>query len=150
MIIKLATQVVWEAVVLPAVRFTIGYAPMITGVVVAKEVSIKYFIVAMTQYNIFAEWVGCYIPAILLTSLMFGVMASNVKKVHPIAMALMLITSLVIMKFGVSEMQVSFFYGDPPTLIDSLLASVSAVVSVYCVALMVQRAWADFLPKRKR
>lgn len=148
--IRLVTELVWETVVLPTIRFIIGYAPMIISVIIAKEVSIQYFITAMVQYRIFAEWVGWYIPAILIASLVFGVMASSVKKVHPIAMALMLISSLVIMKFGVSEMQVSFFYGDPPMLIDSLLASVSAVVSVYCVALMVQRAWADFLPKRKR
>lgn len=148
--IKEVSKVIWETLILPTIRFIIGYAPMIAGVIAAKKVTIQYFIFSMAQYSIFKEWVGWYIPSILIITIAFIVMASKANKIHPVGMVLMLVIFLITMGFGVSEMRISFFYGDPPTLIDSLLASVSAVASVYCVALMVQRAWADFLPKRKR
>lgn len=147
--VKLFAQLIWEAAILPVIRFIIGYLPMIVGVFVTMEDTIKYFITSMVQYGLL-EWLVWYIPAILIVSLTFGVMASNVKKIHPIGMALILISSLIGMKWGVSEMQISFFYGDPPMLMDALSASIFAVVSVYCIALMVQKAWVDFLPKRKR
>lgn len=148
--IKLTAQLVWEVAVLPTIRFIIGYAPMIAGIVAAMELSVKSFIISMMQCTIFDEWLGWYITTTLLVTLAFGVMATNVRKIHSIGMALILISSLIGMKWGVSEMQISFFYGDPPMLMDALSASIFAVVSVYCIALMVQKAWVDFLPKRKR
>lgn len=148
--IKLTAQLVWEVAVLPTIRFVIGYAPMLAGVVASMELSVKSFIISMMQYTIFDEWLGWYITTTLLVTLAFGVMATNVRKIHSIGMALILISSLIGMKWGVSEMQISFFYGDPPMLMDALSASIFAVVSVYCIALMVQKAWVDFLPKRKK
>lgn len=147
--VKLFAQLIWEAAILPVIRFIIGYLPMIVGVFVTMEDTIKYFITSMVQYGLL-EWLVWYIPAILIVSLTFGVMASNVKKIHPIAMAMMLITSLFIMNIGASGIKLSLFYNETPTALDAVTASVSAVVSFYCIALMCQRAWVDFLPKRKR
>ena len=149
MVIKLVAQLIWEAVILPVIRFIIGYLPMIVGVFVTMEDTIKYFITSMVQYGLL-EWLVWYIPAVLLVSLTFGVMASNVKKIHPIAMAAMLIAALFIMNIGASGIKLSLFYDETPTAIDTITASVSAVVSFYCIALMCQRAWVEILPKRKK
>ena len=148
MVIKLVAQLVWEAVILPVIRFIIGYLPMIVGVFVTMEDTIKYFLSSMVQYGLL-EWLVWYIPAVLLVSLTFGVMASNVKKIHPIAMAAMLIAALFIMNIGASGIKLSLFYNETPTALDAITASVSAVVSFYCIALMCQRAWVEILPKRK-
>lgn len=149
MVIKLVAQLIWEAVVLPTIRFIIGYIPMIVGVFVAMEDTVKYFLSSMVQYGLL-EWLVWYIPAILIVSLTFGVMASNVKKIHPIAMAAMLIAALFIMNIGASGIKLSLFYNETPTALDAVTASVSAVVSFYCIALMCQRAWVEILPKRKK
>ena len=149
MIIKLATQVVWEAAVLPAIRFTIGYMPMILGVEVAKDVTIQYFVTSMARYDIlFIDWLAWYIPAILVMSLAFGVATKS--RIHPAGMVLMLVSSLVLCSWGVSEMQISMYFSGTPTIFEALVSSVSAVASVYCIALMAQRSWANILPKRKR
>ena len=147
--VKLFAQLIWEAAILPCIRFIIRYIPMIIGVFVTMEDTIKYFITSMVQYGLL-EWLVWYIPAILLCSLAFGVMASNVKKIHPIAMAMMLIASLFIMNIGASGIKLSLFYNETPTALDAVTASVSAVVSFYCIALMLQRAWVEVLPKRKK
>lgn len=149
MVIKLIGQLIWEAAILPTIRFIIGYLPMIVGVFIAMEDTIKYFLSSMVQYGLL-EWLVWYIPAILIVSLTFGVMASNVKKIHPIAMAMMLIAALLIMNIGASGIKVSLFYNETPTALDAVTASVSAVVSFYCIALMCQRAWVEILPKRKK
>ena len=149
MVIKLVAQLIWEAVILPVIRFIIGYLPMIVGVFVTMEDTIKYFLSSMVQYGLL-EWLVWYIPAVLLVSLTFGVMASNVKKIHPIAMAAMLIAALFIMNIGASGIKLSLFYNETPTALDAVTASVSAVVSFYCIALMCQRAWVEILPKRKK
>ena len=146
--VKLFAQLIWEAVILPVIRFIIGYLPMIVGVFVTMEDTIKYFLSSMVQYGLL-EWLVWYIPAVLLVSLTFGVMASNVKKIHPIAMAAMLIAALFIMNIGASGIKLSLFYNETPTSLDAITASVSAVVSFYCIALMCQRAWVEILPKRK-
>lgn len=148
--IKLAAQLVWEVAVLPTIRFIIGYAPMIVSVIIAKEVSIQYFVFSMAQYSIFEEWLGLYIPAILIITIAFTVMATKVIKIHPVGIVLMLMVFLLLMKMGVSEMQISMYFSGAPTIFESLVTSVTAVASVYCVALMIQRAWMRFLPKRKR
>ena len=147
--VKLFAQLIWEAVILPVIRFIIGYLPMIVGVFVTMEDTIKYFLSSMVQYGLL-EWLVWYIPAVLLVSLTFGVMASNVKKIHPIAMAAMLIAALFIMNIGASGIKLSLFYNETPTALDAITASVSAVVSFYCIALMCQRAWVEILPKRKQ
>ena len=147
--VKLFAQLIWEAVVLPCIRFIIGYIPMIVGVFVAMEDTIKYFVTSMTQYGLL-EWLVWYIPAILIVSLTFGVMASNVKKIHPIAMAAMLITALFVMNLGASGIKMALYFNETPTALDAVTASVSAVVSFYCIALMCQRAWVEILPKRKK
>lgn len=149
MVIKLFAQLVWEAAILPCIRFIIRYIPMIVGVFVTMEDTIKYFITSMVQYGLL-EWLVWYIPAILIVSLTFGVMASNVKKIHPIAMAMMLIASLVVMNIGASGIKLSLFYNETPTALDAVTASVSAVTAFYCIALMCQRAWVEILPKRKQ
>lgn len=148
MVIKLVAQLIWEAVILPVIRFIIGYLPMIVGVFITMEDTIKYFLSSMVQYGLL-EWLVWYIPAVILVSLTFGVMASNVKKIHPIAMAAMLIAALFIMNIGASGIKLSLFYNETPTALDAITASVSAVVSFYCIALMCQRAWVEILPKRK-
>lgn len=149
MVIKLTLQLIWEAAILPVIRFIIGYIPMIVGVFVAMEDTIKYFLSSMVQYGLL-EWLVWYIPAILIVSLTFGVMASNVKKIHPIAMAAMLIASLFVMNIGASGIKLSLFYNETPTALDAVTASVSAVTAFYCIALMCQRAWVEILPKRKK
>ena len=147
--VKFIGKLIWEAVALPCIRFIIGYLPMLAGVFVAMEGTIKYFITSMVKYGLL-EWLVCYIPAILIVSLTFGVMASNVKKIHPIAMTAMLIAALFVMYLGVSGIKLSLFYNETPTSLDTITASVSAVVSFYCIALMCQRAWVEILPKRKK
>lgn len=149
MVIKLTLQLIWEAAILPVIRFIIGYIPMIVGVFVAMEDTIKYFLSSMVQYGLL-EWLVWYIPAILIVSLTFGVMASNVKKIHPIAMAAMLIASLFVMNIGASGIKLSLFYNETPTALDAVTASVSAVTAFYCIALMCQRAWVEILPKHKK
>ena len=148
--IKLTAQLVWEEIVLPTIRFVIGYAPMIAGVAVAKEVTIQYFVTSMARYDIFLDWLAWYIPAILVMSLAFGVMATKSRRIHPVGIVLMLVAFLLLLKMGVSEMQISMYFSGTPTIFESLVTSVSAVASVYCIALMVQRAWANILPKRKK
>ena len=148
--IKLTAQLVLEAVLLPAIRFVIGYLPMLAGVIIAKEVSIQYFIFSMAQYSIFEEWLGWYIPAILIATIAFTVMTTKANKIHPAGMILMLLAFLLLLKMGVSEMQISMYFSGTPTIFESLVTSVSAVASVYCIALMAQRAWGNILPKRKR
>lgn len=147
--VKLFVQLIWEAAILPVIRFIIGYIPMIVGVFVAMEDTVKYFITSMVQYGLL-EWLVWYIPAILVVSLTFGVMASNVKKIHPIAMAAMLLAALFVMNLGASGIKLSLFYNETPTAIDAVTASVSAVTAFYCIALMCQRAWVEILPKRKK
>lgn len=147
--VKLFAQLLWEAVVLPTIRFIIGYIPMIVGVFVTMEDTVKYFLSSMVQYGLL-EWLVWYIPAILIISLTFGVMASNVKKIHPIAMAAMLIAALFVMNLGASGIKLSLFYNETPTALDAVTASVSAVTAFYCIALMCQRAWVEILPKRKK
>lgn len=149
MVIKLTLQLIWEAAILPAIRFIIGYIPMIAGVFVAMEDTIKFFLSSMVQYGLL-EWLVWYIPAILLVSLTFGVMASNVKKIHPIMMVIMLIAALFVMNIGASGIKMSLYFNETPTSLDAITASVSAVVSFYCIALMLQRAWVEILPKRKK
>lgn len=147
--VKLFAQLIWEAAILPVIRFIIGYLPMIVGVFVTMEDTIKYFLSSMVQYGLL-EWLVWYIPAVLLVSLTFGVMASNVKKIHPIAMAAMLISALFVMNLGASGIKLSLFYNETPTSLDAITASVSAVTAFYCIALMCQRAWVEILPKRKK
>lgn len=147
--VKLFAQLIWEAAILPCIRFIIRYIPMIVGVFVAMEGTIRYFLSSMVQYGLL-EWLVWYIPSILIVSLTFGVMASNVKKIHPIAMAAMLIAALFVMNLGASGIKLSLFYNETPTALDAVTASVSAVVSFYCIALMCQRAWVEILPKRKK
>ena len=147
--VKLFAQLIWEAAILPVIRFIIGYIPMIVGVFVAMEDTVKYFIASMVQYGLL-EWLVWYIPSILIVSLTFGVMASNVKKIHPIAMAAMLLLALFVMNLGASGIKLSLFYNETPTALDAVTASVSAVTAFYCIALMCQRAWVEILPKRKK
>lgn len=147
--VKLVVEAIWEAVVLPCIRFIIGYLPMLAGVFVAKEATIKYFVTSMMQYSIFEEWLGWYIPAILIATIAFTVMATKASKIHSAVMVLLLMVFLIAMKIGVSEMQISLCFNGIPTVIESLFTSVTAVSSVYCVALIIQRAWMG-LPKRKR
>ena len=148
--IKLTAQLVWEVAILPAIRFIIGYAPMIAGIVASMELSVKSFIISMMQYTIFAEWLGLYITTTLLITLAFGVMATKSRRIHPVGMVLILVAFLLLLKMGVSEMQISMYFSGAPTIFESLVTSVSAVASVYCIALMAQRAWVNILPKRKR
>lgn len=148
--IKEVLQVIWEAVLLPTIRFIIGYAPMIVSVFIAKKVSIHYFIISMAQYSIFKEWVSWYIPAILIATIVFTVMATKASKIHSAVMFLLLMVFLIAMKMGVSEMQISLYFNGTPTVFESLFTSATAVSSVYCVALIIQRAWVGFLPKRRK
>ena len=149
MIIKLATQVVWEAAVLPAIRFTIGYMPMILGSIAIMKLSTKYWLTFMIEKQLL-EWFDWYIPTILVLTLAFGGLAQNARKIHPAGMLLMLISSLVIMQLGVTGMQISLYLNKIPNLLDSVLAAVFAVSAIYSVALMIQRAWMGFLPKRRK
>ena len=148
MIIKLATQVVWEAAVLPAIRFTIGYMPMILGSIAIMKLSTKYWLTFMIEKQL--EWFDWYIPTILVLTLAFGVLAQNARKIHPAGMVLMLISSLVIMQLGVTGMQISLYLNKIPDLLDSVLAAVFAISAIYSVALIIQRAWMGFLPKRRK
>ena len=150
MMIKEVLQVIWEAVLLPTIRFIIGYAPMIAGVIAAKKVTIQYFVASMAKYDNFLEWLGLYIPSILIITIAFIVMGTKANKIHPVGMVLMLVVFLITMKIGVSEMQLSLYLSGTPTIFESVFTSVSAVASVYCVALMIQRAWMGFLPKRRK
>ena len=149
MIIKLATQVVWEAAVLPTIRFTIGYLPMILGSIAIMKLSTNYWLTFMIEKQLL-EWFDWYIPTILVLTLAFGVLAQNARKIHPAGMTLMLVSSLVIMQLGVTGMQISLYLNKIPDLLDSVLASTFAVSAIYSVALMVQRAWMGFLPKRRK
>lgn len=149
MIIKLATQVVWEAAVLPAIRFTIGYLPMILGSIAIMKLSTNYWLTFMIEKQLL-EWFDWYIPTILVLTLAFGVLAQNARKIHPAGMVLMLVSSLVIMQLGVTGMQISLYLNKIPDLLDSVLASTFAVSAIYSVALMIQRAWMGFLPKRRK
>lgn len=148
MVIKLTLQLVWEAAILPTIRFIIGYAPFIFGVIAANELSIKYFIANIQDQ--LADFLGWYIPLLLVVSFAFGVMAPRVKKIHPIGMSLMFLGSIFAMRCGVVEMQTAFYHSETPDLSSMLVASVFAVATIYCVSLMMQRVWVDILPRRKR
>lgn len=148
--VKLVVEAIWEAVVLPCIRFIIGYLPMLAGVFVAMEGTIKYFVTSMMQYEIFEEWLGWYMPTILIVTIVFTVMATKASKIHSAVMILLLMVFLIAMKMGVSEMQISLYFDGTPTVFESLFTSVTAVSSVYCVALIIQRAWMGFLPKRRK
>lgn len=147
--IKLVAQLLWEAAVLPAIRFIIGYLPMILGSIAVMKLSTNYWLTFMIEKQLF-EWFDWYIPTILVLTLAFGVLAQNAKKIHPAGMVLMLVSSLVIMQLGVTGMQISLYLNKIPNLLDSVLAAVFAVSAIYSVALMIQRAWMGFLPKRRK
>jgi len=147
--IKLTAQLVWEVAVLPAVRFIIGYAPMILGSVAVVKLSTKYWLAFMIEKNL-AEWLDWYIPAILVLTLAFGVLAQNARKIHPAGLVLMLISSLIIMQLGVTGMQFSLYLNEIPKLLDSVLASIFAVISIYSAAMLIQCAWMEVLPKRRK
>ena len=147
--IKLVAQLLWEAAVLPAIRFIIGYLPMILGSIAVMKLSTNYWLTFMIEKQLF-EWFDWYIPTILVLTLAFGVLAQNARKIHPAGMVLMLVSSLVIMQLGVTGMQISLYLNKIPNLLDSTLAAVFAVSAIYSVALMIQRAWMGFLPKRRK
>lgn len=151
MVIKLIIQLIWEAAILPTLRFIVGYAPFIVGVIAANMLTIKYFIAGMIQSQAaqlpgFLEW---YIPILLIVSFAFGVMATKCKKIHPAGMLFMLLFAIIMMRTGVVDMQMSLYHGRAPVMFSMLSASIFAVVTIYCVSLMLQRAWVDVLPKRK-
>lgn len=151
MVIKLVVQLIWEAAILPTIRFIVGYAPFIVGVNVANMLTIKYFIANMILHQAgqlpeFLEW---YIPILLIASFAFGVMATKCKNIHPVGMLFMLLFSLLMMRLGIADMQASFYRNWTPMLVSMLEASVFAVITIYCLSLMIQRAWVDVLPKRK-
>ena len=146
---KFIGKLIWEAVALPCIRFTIGYLPMILGSVAVVKLSTIYWLTFMIEKNL-AEWLDWYIPAILVLTLAFGVLAQNARKIHPAGLVLMLISSLIIMQLGVTGMQFSLYLNEIPKLLDSVLASIFAVISIYSTAMMIQRAWMGFLPKRRK
>lgn len=147
--IKLATQLLWEAAILPSIRFIIGYLPMLVSIYLVMKLTVNFWLSFIIEKNLLG-WISWYIPAILIITFTFGVLSQNVKRIHPLGMVLMLITSLFIMQFGVSSMQFSLFYNKVPELSESVVAALFAVISIYTVALMAQRVWVGFLPKRKK
>ena len=151
MVIKLTAQLILEAAILPTIRFLIGYLPFIGGVIAANMLTIKYFIANMIsnqagQLPGFLEW---YIPILLVISFGFGVMSTKVKNIHPVGMFFMFLFSLLTMRMGVVDMQVAYYHGYTPMMFSMLEASVFAVVTIYCLTLMIQRVWVETLPRRK-
>lgn len=152
MVIKLTAQLILEAVILPTIRFTIGYLPFICGVVAANMLTIKYFIGNMisNQADQLPEFLEWYIPILLVLSFAFGVMFTRSKKIHPIGMFFMFLGSIIAMRCGVVDMQAAFYHSIKPDLLSMLVAAVFAVATIYSLSLMAQRAWVDILPRRKR
>ena len=150
MVIKLVAQLIWEAAILPAIRFMIGYLPMILGSISIMKLSTNYWLTFMIQRNTLLEWLSWYIPTILIISFIFGGISPKVNKIHPYWMVAALFFSLVMMRSGVAGVGVALYEGATPTNFDIVTASVFAVLSIYFVALMLQRAWVEVLPKRKK
>ena len=150
MVIKLIVQLIWEAAILPTIRFIIWYLPMLLGSIAVMKLSTNYWLTFMIERNLLLEWLGWYIPTILVISFTFGVIASKVSKIHPYWMVASLFFSLVMMRSGVAGVGVALYEGVAPTNFDIATASVFAVLSIYFVTLMVQRAWVEVLPKRKK
>ena len=151
MVIKLTAQLILEAAILPTIRFLIWYLPFIGGVIAANMLTIKYFVANMIsnqadQLPGFLEW---YIPLLLVASFCFGVMATKVKNIHPVVMFFMFLFSLLTMRMGVVDMQVAYYNGYTQMMFSMLAASVFAVVTIYCLALMLQRVWVKALSRRK-
>ena len=150
MVIKLVAQLIWEAVILPVIRFIIGYLPMILGSISIMKLSTNYWLTFMIHRNTLLEWLSWYIPTILIISFIFGMISPKVNKIHPYWMVAALFFSLVMMRSGVAGVGVALYEGVAPTNFDIVTASVFAVLSIYFVALMLQRAWVEILPKRKK
>lgn len=150
MVIKLVAQLILEAAILPAIRFTIWYLPMILGSISIMKLSTNYWLRFMIERNLLLEWLGWYIPTVLTIGFIFGVIATKVSKIHPYFMVAALFFSLVMMRSGVAGVGVALYAGVAPTNFDIVTASVFAVLSIYFVALMFQRAWVEVLPKRKK
>lgn len=150
MVIKLVAQLVWEAAILPSIRFMIGYLPMILGSISIMKLSTNYWLTFMIERNLLLEWLGWYIPTVLIIGFTFGVIAPKVNKIHPYWMVAALFFSVIMMRSGVAGVGVALYAGATPTNFDIATASIFAVLSIYCVALMLQRAWVEILPKRKK
>lgn len=150
MVIKLIGQLIWEAVIVPTIRFVIQYLPMILGSISVMKLSTNYWLTFMIQRNVLLEWLSWYIPTILIISFIFGIIAPKVNKIHPYWMVAALFFSIIMMRSGVAGVGVALYAGVAPTNFDVVTASVFAVLSIYFVALMVQRAWVEILPKRKK
>lgn len=150
MVIKLTLQLIWEAAMLPAIRFTIWYLPMILGSISIMKLSTNYWLRFMIERNLLLEWLGWYIPTVLIIGFTFGVIATKVSKIHPYFMVAALFFSLVMMRSGVAGVGVALYEGVAPTNFDVVTASLFAVLTIYFVALMLQRAWVEVLPKRKK
>lgn len=150
MVIKLIAQLIWEAAVLPTIRFIIGYLPMILGSISIMKLSTNYWLTFMIERNKLLEWLGWYIPTVLVIGFIFGVIAPKVSKIHPAWMVASLFFSIVMMRSGVAGVGVALYANVTPTNFDIATASIFAVLSIYCVALMCQRAWVEILPKRKK
>ena len=149
MVIKLVAQLIWEAAILPAIRFTIGYLPMLLGSISIMKLSTNYWLTFMIQRNVLLDWLSWYIPTVLIIGFTFGVIATKVSKIHPYWMVAALFFSLVMMRSGVAGVGVALYEGVAPMNFDVVTASLFAVLTIYFVALMLQRAWVEILPKRK-
>lgn len=150
MVIKLVAQLVWEAAILPSIRFMIGYLPMILGSISIMKLSTNYWLTFMIERNLLLEWLGWYIPTVLVMGFVFGVITPKVNKIHPCFMIVSLLFSIIMMRSGVAGVGVALYAGVAPTNFDINTASFFAVLSIYIVALMLQRAWVEVLPKRKQ
>ena len=150
MVIKLFVQLIWEAAILPAIRFTIKYLPSILGSISVMKLSTNYWLTFMIERNLLIEWLGWYIPTILIISFVFGMIAPKANKIHPCFMIVSLLFSIIMMRSGVAGVGVALYAGVAPTNFDIVTASFFAVLSIYIVALMLQRAWVEILPKRKK
>lgn len=150
MVIKLFAQLVWEAAILPTIRFVIQYLPMILGSISIMKLSTNYWLTFMIQRNLLLEWLGWYIPTVLVMGFAFGVITPKVNKIHPCFMIVSLLFSIIMMRSGVAGVGVALYAGVAPTNFDIITASFFAVLSIYIVALMLQRAWVEVLPKRKQ
>ena len=149
MVIKLVAQLIWEAAILPAIRFTIGYLPMLLGSISIMKLSTNYWLTFMIQRNVLLDWLSWYIPTVLIIGFTFGVIATKVSKIHPYWMVAALFFSLVMMRSGVAGVGVALYEGVAPMNFDVVTASLFAVLTIYFVALMLQRAWVEILPNRK-
>lgn len=150
MVIKLVAQLIWEAVILPTIRFVIQYLPMILGSVAVMKLSTNYWLTFMIERNLLLEWLSWYIPTVLVLGFAFGVIAPKANKIHPCFMIVSLFFSIIMMRSGVAGVGVALYAGVAPTNFDIVTASFFAVLSIYIVALMLQRAWVEVLPKRKQ